>query len=219
MKLVPLVPCLALVCGALAACNGRIGASTAGNGNGAISGTGNAPGTGAGGTTASGAGGAVGTQGTAGGVGSTGYGGSVGSGGTGSGASTGAGGVGAGITQPLSTFAAVRKIKNVLTGLAPTDAEVAAAGTTAGLQGLIDGWMATPQFQSKMILFFQNAYQQSSLAVLDYEFQLRKRPGAFDLSYGSSATTRSRCCSRTSRRASRAPAWRSSPRGARSRTS
>jgi hypothetical protein len=184
MKLVPLVPCLALVCGALAACNGRIGASTAGNGNGAISGTGNAPGTGAGGTTASGAGGAVGTQGTAGGVGSTGYGGSVGSGGTGSGASTGAGGVGAGITQPLSTFAAVRKIKNVLTGLAPTDAEVAAAGTTAGLQGLIDGWMATPQFQSKMILFFQNAYQQSSLAVLDYEFQLRKRPGAFDLSYG-----------------------------------
>ena len=40
MKLVPLVPCLALVCGALAACNGRIGASTAGNGNGAISGTG-----------------------------------------------------------------------------------------------------------------------------------------------------------------------------------
>jgi hypothetical protein len=124
----------------------------------------------------------TGTAGTTGGGAVTGTGAT-----TGAGATTGTGGAagtGAGVTQPMSTYAAVRKIKNVLTGLAPTDAEIAAAGTVSGLQGLIDGWMATPGFQSKMILFFQNAYQQSSLAVLDYEFQLRKRPGAFDLSYG-----------------------------------
>ena len=51
------------------------------------------------------------------------------------------------------------------------------------LPGLIDSWMATPEFESKMLFFFQNAFQQSSLAVLDFEFQLRKRPGAFDLPY------------------------------------
>ena len=104
--------------------------------------------------------------------------------GPGGGGNTGQGGDGGGgFTTPLSTYAAVRKIKSVLTGLAPTDAEVAAATDATALKGLIDTWTATPQFQDKMILFFQNAYQQSSLAVLDYEFQLRKRPGAFDLPY------------------------------------
>jgi hypothetical protein len=34
-----------------------------------------------------------------------------------------------------------------------------------------------------MLFFFKNTFQQSSLAVLDFEFQLRKRPGAFDLPY------------------------------------
>jgi hypothetical protein len=43
--------------------------------------------------------------------------------------------------------------------------------------------MKTPEFEDKMILFFQNAFQQSSLAQLDFQFQLRKRPGAFDLQY------------------------------------
>jgi hypothetical protein len=122
--------------------------------------------------------------------GSSGSPGSAGTGGSGAaGDGVGLGGAGgsdagAGVTQPLSAFAAVRKIKNALTGLAPTDAEVAAATGPEALKGLIDMWMATPSFQTKMILFFQNAFQQSSLAVLDYEFQLRKRPGAFDLSYG-----------------------------------
>ena len=122
------------------------------------------------------------------GTGNTGTGAGGDSGGTGAGpgggGNTGQGGNGGGgFTTPLSTYAAVRKIKSVLTGLAPTDAEVAAATDATALKGLIDTWTATPQFQDKMILFFQNAYQQSSLAVLDYEFQLRKRPGAFDLPY------------------------------------
>jgi hypothetical protein len=160
--------CIAILAGALAACTGAVGNS----GTGGPSGSGNQPGTGnPGGGATSGAGGAGGIAGTGSGA-STG----TGTGGGGSG--------GAGFTTPASGFASVRKVKNVLTGLAPTDAEVLAAGNVAGLQGLITTWMGTPQFQDKMILFLQNAFQQSSLAVLDYEFQLRKRPGAFDLPYG-----------------------------------
>jgi hypothetical protein len=107
----------------------------------------------------------------------------TGAGGGGGAGPTGAGGNG-GFTTPLSNFAALRKIKNVLTGLAPTDAELAAATDAAALRALIDGWTARPEFQDKMILFFSNAFQQSSLSVLDFEFQLRKRPGALDLPYG-----------------------------------
>jgi hypothetical protein len=77
----------------------------------------------------------------------------------------------------------VRKVKNLLTGLAPTDAEIAAATNSAALAALIDGWMATPQFEPKMLKFFRNVFQQSQFAVADWEFQLRMRPGAFDLPY------------------------------------
>ncbi|HSY24086.1 MAG TPA: hypothetical protein VK841_18295 [Polyangiaceae bacterium] len=77
----------------------------------------------------------------------------------------------------------VRKVKNVLTGLAPTDAEVAAATDSAALAALIDGWMASPQFEPKMLKFFRNVFQQSQFSVADWEFQLRMRPGAFDLPY------------------------------------
>ncbi len=88
-----------------------------------------------------------------------------------------------GFSGPASAVSALRKVKNVLTGLAPTDAELAQAKDSAGLRALIDAWMMTPEFQDKMLFFFANTFQQTSLAVLDFEFQLRKRPGAFDLSY------------------------------------
>ncbi len=84
----------------------------------------------------------------------------------------------------VQAYSYVRKVKNLLTGLAPTDAEVAAATSPAALTTLIDGWMAVPQFQPKMIKFFRNVFQQSQFAVSDWEFQLRMRPGAFDLPYG-----------------------------------
>jgi hypothetical protein len=109
----------------------------------------------------------------------------------GSGASSGSGGgVSADGGPPPPPFEAqaaasyVRKVKNLLTGLAPTDAEVAAATDSAALATLVDGWMALPQFQPKMIKFFRNVFQQSQFAVSDWEFQLRMRPGAFDLPYG-----------------------------------
>lgn len=101
--------------------------------------------------------------------------------GTSSGMAGSAGGVGYG--GPPPTASALRKVKNVLTGLAPSDAELAMGSTQAGLKSLITTWMSTPEFQDKLLLFFQNTFQQSQLATLDFEFQLRKRPGAFDLSY------------------------------------
>jgi len=154
---------------AAAGCTAQIpGDGYTGSGGGAVTGVG-------------GNGGAVVPRGTGGGggqgpVGTGGYGVNAGSGGD------------AGYTGPLSSVAAIRKVKNVLTGLGPTDAELAQGTTPDGLKKLIDGWMGTatqptPEFQSKMILFFANTFQQSSLSVLDFEFQLRKRPGAFDLPY------------------------------------
>jgi hypothetical protein len=87
-------------------------------------------------------------------------------------------------SEPLPPSSQLRKIKSVLTGLGPSDAELGAiTADPSALGGLIDGWMQTPEFEDRMLLFFQNAFQQSSLAVLDFEFQLRKRPGAFDLPY------------------------------------
>lgn len=88
-------------------------------------------------------------------------------------------------TMPLPPISVLRKVKGVLTGLGPTDEDLAAVSADpAALGQLIDGWLETPEFNEKMITFFQNAFQQSSLAVLDFQFQLRKRPGAFDLPYG-----------------------------------
>jgi hypothetical protein len=160
----------ALLCVALGGCTAQVGGASA---TGGASGTGAATGAGGGGP-------AVGGRSGGGGSGGPGSGGDA----YGVGGGPGGGGATGGLTMPASTFAALRKIKGVLTGLAPTDAEAAAATDANALKTLIDGWMAQPEFQDKMILFFQNAYQQSSLAVLDFEFQLRKRPGALDLPYG-----------------------------------
>ncbi len=157
---------------ALGACNGRIAGGSSGSG--ATGGTGASVGSGGNGGTTTGTGGSSSTGNSSGG------------GFSGTGASSGSGGAGqgGGFTAALATPAVLRKIKSVLTGLAPTDAELAADTDPAALQSLINGWMATPQFNDKMIFFFQNAFQQSSISLLDYEFQLRKRPGAFDLPYG-----------------------------------
>jgi hypothetical protein len=86
-------------------------------------------------------------------------------------------------SEPLSAPSALRKVKGALTGLAPTDAELAAGQDPEQLKALIDGWMTTPEFEQKMIFFLSNVFQQTSFSVLDFEFQLRKRPGAFDLPY------------------------------------
>jgi hypothetical protein len=63
----------------------------------------------------------------------------------------------------------VAKVKQILVGLPPTDDEVAAvtADPTA-LGGLVDQWMATPQYTDKMMVFFQLAFQQTQITTADF---------------------------------------------------
>jgi hypothetical protein len=57
------------------------------------------------------------------------------------------------------------KVKNVLVGLPPTDTELMAveADPTA-LGSLVDGWMMLPQYQTKMLRFFELAFQQTQIS-------------------------------------------------------
>ena len=50
---------------------------------------------------------------------------------------------------PLPAASALRKIKNLLTGLAPTDAELAKGTSPDALRTLMGEWMNTPQFDEK----------------------------------------------------------------------
>jgi hypothetical protein len=63
----------------------------------------------------------------------------------------------------------VAKVKYILTGLPPTDAEVSAVTADPTQLGhLVDGWMATPEYQSKMLQFFKLAFQQTQVSGIDY---------------------------------------------------
>ncbi len=71
--------------------------------------------------------------------------------------------------EPVSPAIYVAKVKNILVGMAPTDAEVAAvvADPTA-LPGLIDTWMTLPQYDEKMTVFFELAFQQTQITAVDF---------------------------------------------------
>ena len=69
----------------------------------------------------------------------------------------------------------LNKTKNLLTGLPATQSEVdkiiAApdeASRQAVLVQLIDGWMQTPQYASKMLTFFELAFQQTQISETDF---------------------------------------------------
>ena len=63
----------------------------------------------------------------------------------------------------------VAKVKNILVGLPPTDAEVAAVeADPAALQALVDDWMKLPEYQQKMLVFFQLAFQQTQILPVDF---------------------------------------------------
>ncbi len=143
----------------------------------------------------SGAGPAAGTTGVSGSGSSTG-----GSAGTDPVGGTG-GGVGGTInTEPdkpvtpfekVSTRSYLRKVKNILTGLAPTEEEVQRvasvesdpAAARNALRGLIDTWAdpASPNFREKMISHFRNVFQQKGFTPTeDFKPQLLENAG-FDL--------------------------------------
>jgi hypothetical protein len=64
--------------------------------------------------------------------------------------------------DPPSVY--VAKVKNILVGLPPTEAEVKAVEDDPdALKGLIDDWMKLPEYNDKMRVFFQLAFQQTQI--------------------------------------------------------
>jgi hypothetical protein len=93
--------------------------------------------------------------------------------------------------EKVSARAYLRKVKNLLTGLAPTEAEIQSvvsveadpAAARNALRALIDQWAnpQDPNFQQKMIFFFRNTFQQTGFTPTeDFKPQLLENAG-FDL--------------------------------------
>jgi hypothetical protein len=71
------------------------------------------------------------------------------------------------VADPPAVY--VAKVKNILVGLPPSDAELAqVTADPASLAGLIDGWMALPEYQHKMMVFFELAFQQTQISAADF---------------------------------------------------
>ena len=73
--------------------------------------------------------------------------------------------------EPTTPSTYVAKVKNILIGLPATDAEIEqVTNDPTALRGLIDGWIAQPQFESRAQDFFRNAFQQNG-ADIDTVFE------------------------------------------------
>ena len=71
------------------------------------------------------------------------------------------------VADPPAVY--VTKVKDILVGLPPTDAEIqAVVQSPTALGGLVDSWMALPQYQQKMMVFFELAFQQTQIASSDF---------------------------------------------------
>jgi len=78
-----------------------------------------------------------------------------------------------GLYEPLSVASSVGKVKNLLVGLPPTDAEIQAVGADQkALRGLVSQWIATPEYGAKLQAFFATAFQQSQSVSGDFVDQL-----------------------------------------------
>ncbi|HXU02106.1 MAG TPA: hypothetical protein VN903_14145, partial [Polyangia bacterium] len=97
------------------------------------------------------------------------------------------------ISQDLA-YVAVRKVKNLLIGMPPTDEDVALVTNSgaAGLQMLVSTWQTSDTtkllFRDKMVGFFRNAFQQTGFTPTeDFKIQLLQN-GGFDFGpFGTSA--------------------------------
>jgi hypothetical protein len=70
----------------------------------------------------------------------------------------------------------VAKVKNLLVGLPPDDDEVKQVqADPSQLKALIDTWMALPQYQDKMLRFFELAFQQTQVTIADFADQTYPR--------------------------------------------
>ncbi|HTR54650.1 MAG TPA: hypothetical protein VMJ10_28355 [Kofleriaceae bacterium] len=71
------------------------------------------------------------------------------------------------MADPPQTY--VAKVKNILVGEAPTDAELkAVVADPSALTGLVQGWMQTPEYEAKMRVFFELQFQQTQIQVTDF---------------------------------------------------
>jgi hypothetical protein len=71
--------------------------------------------------------------------------------------------------SPLSPRAYTTKVKTLLTGLPPTDAEVARVkADPSAIKGLVAEWQQLPEYQPKLIKFLGNAFQQTQVADSDF---------------------------------------------------
>ncbi len=97
------------------------------------------------------------------------------------------------ISQDMA-YVAVRKVKNLLIGMPPTDEDVALVTNSgaAGLQMLVSTWQTSDTtkllFRDKMVGFFRNAFQQTGFTPTeDFKIQLLQN-GGFDFGpFGTSA--------------------------------
>src|SRR5213082_1260168 len=63
----------------------------------------------------------------------------------------------------------VAKVKNILVGLPPSADEIAAVTKDpAALGGLVDTWMAMPEYDAKMMVFFELAFQQTQITTNNF---------------------------------------------------
>src|SRR5438067_6345074 len=75
--------------------------------------------------------------------------------------------------DPVTVSSSLTKVKGLLTGYPPTDAEIQAVqADPKALRGLIQKWIATPEHTAKMLGFFSNAFQQSQAVSADFSDQL-----------------------------------------------
>ncbi|HEY1960297.1 MAG TPA: hypothetical protein VGH28_32025 [Polyangiaceae bacterium] len=78
--------------------------------------------------------------------------------------------------QADSAAVYVAKVKDILTGLPPLQSEIDqvanASDPRSALIGLIDGWMATPEYGAKMLRFFQLALQQTQITKTDFALMI-----------------------------------------------
>ena len=71
------------------------------------------------------------------------------------------------VADPPAVY--VAKVKNLLVGQPPSDAELAQVTADPDALGtLIDGWMTTPAYQQKMMVFFELAFQQTQINAADF---------------------------------------------------
>ena len=73
----------------------------------------------------------------------------------------------------VSPQVAALRVKNLLTGKAPTSAEYqAVVQDSNALEDLVDAWIATPEYKNKMLVFWADAFQQSQAQAEDFHLSL-----------------------------------------------